>query len=274
VLRITVLSIRSNLSRGISGSNSTQQHQHLHKMDANRANTVEPLRQMLLRSQGPVDQLDTTHLNPAGSYVCSYNYNGQCNVNASYNTFSLQIREKRRELVCIIVAILGNDPRDWFERSLKPRELQVRPLDWSTTLLQRLRIFAQSLPCDLRSTTVGQRLRVAHQKMLAEAGSYDNSAKYLNTQQTNEPSPKSDSNEHNRLHQICSDKVQAMREENEEIDEMQEEKWRNDLDLEVLENRLKDMPKIEQEVQYLRTRNAWLDLGLAIERQQASYDQI
>jgi hypothetical protein len=223
-------------------------------MDANRANTVEPLRQMLLRSQGPVDQLDTTHLNPAGSYVCSYNYNGQCNVNASYNTFSLQIREKRRELVCIIVAILGNDPRDWFERSLKPRELQVRPLDWSTTLLQRLRIFAQSLPCDLRSTTVGQRLRVAHQKMLAEAGSYDNSAKYLNTQQTNEPSPKSDSNEHNRLHQICSDKVQAMREENEEM--------------------LKDMPKIEQEVQYLRTRNAWLDLGLAIERQQASYDQI
>lgn len=243
-------------------------------MNANGANNVEPFQQMLLRSQGPVDQLDTTHLSPAGSYVRSYNQNGQSNVNASYNTLSLQIREKRRELVCIIVAILSNDPRGWFERSLKPEPLPVRPLDWSTTLLQRLRMFAQSLPCDLRSTTVGQRLRVAHQKMLAEAGSHDSSADCNNAQQTNEPVPESDSNEHDKLHQACSDKVQAMREENEEIGEMREEKWRNDLDLEVLENRLKEMRRYEQEVQYLRTRNAWLDLGFAIERQQASYDQL
>lgn len=274
VLRITVLNIRSSPSRGISDSDATYQHQHLHKMDANGANTVEPLRQMLLRSQGPVDQLDTTHLSPAGSYVRSYNKNGQSNVNGSYNTVSLQIKEKRRELVMIIVAFLGNDPRDWFVSSLRPDPLPVRPLDWSTTLLQRLRIFAQSLPCDLRSTTGEQRLSIAHQKMLAEAGFHDSSANCNNAQQTNEPVLESDSNEHNKLHQACSDKVQAMREENEEIDEMREEKWRNYLDLEVLENRLKEMRRYEQEVQYLRTRNAWLDLGFAIERQQASYDRL
>ena len=51
-------------------------------------------------------------------------------------------------------------------------------------------------------------------------------------------------------------------------------RWRNYLDLEVLENRLKEMRRYEQEVQYLRTRNAWLDLGFAIERQQASYDRL
>lgn len=243
-------------------------------MDANRANTVEPLQQMLLRSQGPIDQLDTTHLSPAGSYVRSFNKNGQSKVNASYNTVSLQIKEKRRELVKTLVAFFGNDPRDWFERSLRPHPLPVRPLDWSTTLLQRLRIFAQSLPCDPRSTTVYQRLSVAHQKMLAEAGSHDSSADCNNAQQTNEPLPESDSNEHNKLHQACSDKVQAMREENEEIGDMREEKWRNDLDLDFLENRLKEMRRYEQEVQYLRTRNAWLDLGFAIERQQASYDQL
>ena len=123
---------------------------------------------MLLRSQGPVDQLNTTQLNPAGRYIRSYNHNGQCNVNASYHTVSLQIKERRRELIFNIVAILGNDPRDWFEPSLRPRELPVRPLDWSTTLLQQLCNFAQSLPCGTRITSVDERISVARQKMLVE----------------------------------------------------------------------------------------------------------
>lgn len=65
---------------------------------------------MLLRSQGLVDQLDTTQLNPAGHYIRSCNHNGQCNVNASYHTVSLQIKERRRELVFNLFAILGNEP--------------------------------------------------------------------------------------------------------------------------------------------------------------------
>lgn len=125
-------------------------------MDANKATSVQPSQQMLLRSQGPVDQLDTTQLIPAGCYVRSYNHNGHCNINASYHTVSLQIKEKRRELVSNIVAILVNDPRHWFEPSLRPAGLPVRPLDWSTTLLQQLCTFAQSLPCGQSITSVDE----------------------------------------------------------------------------------------------------------------------
>ena len=239
-------------------------------MDANQANDVEAARQMLLRSQGPVDQLDTTQLSPAGSYVRSYNHNWQSNVNASYHTVSLKIREKRRQGVVIIVAFLGNDPRYWFEPSLRPVALPVRPLDWSTTLLQRLRDFAESLPCDPRSTTIEQTLKLAHQKMLAEAsGSYDCSASSVNTQQPDEPSL--DSNEHENHDQHSLDKLQAMREE---IAELEEEKWRDEMDLEVLENRLKNRPELELEVFHLRERNAWLEYDFAMRTRQASNDQI
>ena len=239
-------------------------------MDAKKVNDVEPARQMLLRSQGPVDQLDTTQLSPAGSYIRSYNHNGHSNVNASYHTVSLKIKERRRELVVIIVALLGNDPRYWFEPSLRPVALPVRPLDWSTTLLQRLRDFAESLPCDPRSTTIEQTLKLAHQKMLAEAsGSYDCSASSVNTQQPDEPSL--DSNEHEKHDQHSLDKLQAMREE---IAELEEEKWRDEMDLEVLENRLKNRPELELEVFHLRERNAWLEYDLAMRTRQASNDQI
>ena len=239
-------------------------------MDAKKVNDVEPARQMLLRSQGPVDQLDTTQLSPAGSYIRSYNHNGHSNVNASYHTVSLKIKERRRELVVIIVALLGNDPRYWFEPSLRPVALPVRPLDWSTTLLQRLRVFAQSLPCDPRSTTIEQRLKLAHQKMLAEAsGAYDCSANSVNTQQPDDPSQ--ESNEHYKYDQHSLNKVQAMREE---IAELEGEKWRDEMDLEVLENRLKDRPKLELEVFHLRERNAWLEYDFAVRNRQASSDQI
>lgn len=247
---------------------STYQHQRLHKMDANKVNDVEPARQMLLRSQGPVDQLDITQLSPAGRYVRSYNHNGQSNVNASYHTVSLKIREKRRELVVIIVAFLGNDPRYWFEPSLRPVALPVRPLDWSTTLLQRLRVFAESLPCDPRSTTIEQRLKLAHQKMLTEAsGSDDCSANGVNVQQPDEPSQ--NSNEHEKYDQHSLDKLQAMREE---IAELEEEKWRDEMDLEVLENRLKNRPELELEVFNLRERNAWSEHDFAMRTRQASSD--
>lgn len=225
---------------------------------------------MLLRSRGPVDQLDTTQLNPAGCYIRSYNKNGQSNVNASYNTVSLQIKEKRRQLVFNIVAILGNDPRGWFESSLRLVALPVRPLDWSTTLLQQLCVFAQSLPCDLRSTTVGQRLSVAWQKMLAEtSGSHDCSANGVNTQQTNGYFQKTD--ERDELYQHLVNKVQAMQEE---IAELVKGKKQDVHDIEVLENRLKNMPDSDLEVLRLRERISWLAEELDTRREQASNDQM
>jgi hypothetical protein len=131
---------------------------------------VPVLRQIRLPSQGPVDLLDTTHMSPAGSYVRSHNkHNQQCNVNASYHTVSLKIKERRLMLVIFIVLVLGADQRYWCAADLRPDNLLLSPLDWSRTLLQNLGVFARSLPCDTRNTTVEHRLRVAHEAMLAEA---------------------------------------------------------------------------------------------------------
>ena len=96
VFGVTVLGIKRNLPCGINGINYSHQHQLPYKMNGNGATTAHPLKQMLLRSQGSVDQLDTTQLNPAGRYIRSYHHNGQCNVNASYHTVSLQIKERPR----------------------------------------------------------------------------------------------------------------------------------------------------------------------------------
>ena len=60
----------------------------------------------------------------------------------------------------------------------------------------------------------------------------------------------------------------------EEIAELEGEKWRDEMDLEVLENRLKDRPKLELEVFHLRERNAWLEYDFAVRNRQASSDQI
>jgi hypothetical protein len=239
-------------------------------MVANGASTVEPSHEMLLRSHGPVDQLDTTRLSPAGSYVRSYNKNGQSNVNASYNTVSLQIKEKRRKLVMTIVACLGNNPRYWFEDSLRPAKLPVRPLDWSTTLLKQLRIFAESLPCDPRNTTVEQRLCLAHQKMLAEASrSNDCSANSVSMQQTDESFQ--ERNEQDDLHQSLLNKIQGMKEE---IDELLEEQKKNVEDLEVYEDRLRSMPAFDLEVLRVRERFIWMESYLATKREQATNDQV
>jgi hypothetical protein len=124
---------------------------------------VPVLRQIRLRSQGPVDLLDTTQLSPAGSYVHSYNkHNQQCSVNASYHTVSLKIKERGRKSVVFILPVLGADQRYWFAADLRPDSLPLSPLDWSTTFLQNLGAFAHSLPCDTRNTTVEHRLRVSY----------------------------------------------------------------------------------------------------------------
>lgn len=142
-------------------TNST--HQHLDKMEAHGNNAFQLQRQRMLRSQGPINVTVTTHLNPAGCYICSYDCNEKCNVNASFNTVGLLIREKRKKLVTEIASLLGDYSGDWYAPSLRPRNLPLHPLDWSSTLLQQLCKFVQFLPRDIPTE---QRLALAHQAML------------------------------------------------------------------------------------------------------------
>lgn len=252
-------------------------------MDANGANTVEPACQMLLRSQGPVDQLDTTQLSPAGSYVRSYNHNGQPNVNASYHTVSLKIKERRRELVVIIVAVLGNDPRYWFAPSLRPLHLPIRPLDWSTTLLQQLCVFAQSLPCDLRNTMVDHRLSVAHQTMLTEASPSAGSDKPAKCDDTHQGDEQSFSGkEHEQLCQARArnlDLLNQIHALDDEVFGCNLQKGFDDLRISELEEELKakalELSECNQELERSRESNAWADHNLVLAmRLQASNDQV
>jgi len=253
-------------------------------MDANEATTVQPSRQMMLRSQGPVDQLDTTSLSPAGSYVRSSNHNGQFNVHASYHTVSLQIKEKRRELVVIIVACLGNDPRSWFAPSLDTDGLPVRPLDWSTTLLQQLRNLVQSLPCDLHNTTLDQRLRIAHQNMLTESSASsrsDNPASCNDTHQRDESS--STGNEHEELEEARAKNLDLLN----QIDALDDEifghnlqKAFDDLQISDLGEEMKitvsELSECRRELERSREINAWSghNMVLAMKNLQFSNDQV
>jgi hypothetical protein len=222
---------------------------------------------MLLRSQGPVDQLDTTQLSPAGRYVRSYAPNGQCNVNAGYHTVSLQIKERRSALVFNIVAILGNDPRYWFEPSLRPVGLPVRPLDWSTTLLQQLCIFAQSLPCDPRNTSVDERLSVAHGKMLAdvsESSRLDNSADCVKTHQFDKPSWNSNKDhEFSRLRAWNQNLFERVHEVSEGFVDLHLYNNANDIDVGILEGKVSEaitkLSKCLRELNELRKQTASLE---------------
>jgi Skp family chaperone for outer membrane proteins len=106
--------------------------------------------------------------------------------------------------------------------------------------------------------------------MLAEAsGSYDCSANSVNTQQADEHSQ--EGNEHDDPDQHSLNKLQGMREE---IDALEDEQKRNVHDLEVLENRLKNMPDFELEAHRLREQVARLEDELATKRNQASNNEI
>lgn len=191
-------------------------------MEADAINEAQLQRQRMLRSQGPLNPTDTTHLNPVDCYIRSYDCHQQCNINASYNTVSLPIKEKRRKLVITISTLLGHYSGDWYAPSLKPRNLPLHPLDWSTTLLRRLCGFAQSLPRDI---TVEQRLHVAHRTMLDAVGhppGPDNSVSPPNMGDADQPTHTG--TDHNELEQLRADnrrlvdRVQGMIEELETSD--------------------------------------------------------
>lgn len=241
-------------------------------MDANEATMLSVSRQMQLRSQGPINLLDTTLLNPARSYVRSYDFKKRYNVNASYYTVSLQIKERRRELVVNIVAILGNDSRYWFASSLRPINLPTHPLDWSTTLLQQLCTFAESLPLDIRNTAIDQRIGLAHRIMLTEAANSsksDSTADSANTCQPDKVSEASDKNEEPsdlRFEKVETlDELRALRDE---IANMAEQKSTAERDNVNLKDQLKHtaeaLSKCEAELEALREENAWTERSLAM----------
>lgn len=241
-------------------------------MDPHGATMPFVSRQMRLRSQGSIDLLDTTLLNPARSYIRSYDFKRRCNVNAGYYTVGLPIKNRRRELVFAIVAILGDDSRYWFAPSLKPVNLPAHPLDWSTILLQQLCTFAESLPLDVRNTAIDQRLGLAHQIMLTEAANSsrsDSSADSANTHQPDKPSNSSNENEELsdlRIRNVdLLDEIRAVRDE---MVNMAEQKSTADRDIVNLKDQLKHsaaaLSECEKELENLRVENAWTERGLAM----------
>ena len=183
----------------------------------------------------------------------------------------------------IIVAVLGYDPRNWFEPSLRPLHLPIRPLDWSTTLLQQLCVFAQSLPCDRRNTTVGQRLSVAHQTMLTEASPSTGSDKPANCDDTHQGDERSfGGKEHEQLCQARArnlDLLNQIHPLDDEVFGCNLQKGFDDLRISDLEEELKvkalELSGCNQELERSRESNAWADHSLVLAiRLQASNDQV
>ena len=241
-------------------------------MDANGAVNSPLPRQMQLRSQGPVDLLDTTQLNPPGSYVRSCDYQQRCNVNAGYNTVGLKIRERRRKLVAFNVTILGGDQRYWFAPRLRPEGLPLSPLDWSTTLLEYLGTFANSIPSDPHTTTIEQRLEVAHQNMLAKAATVsevNHSATLANKRRPEELFRVG--SEHDQVHQLRAknmvllDEITALDDEifGLNLSKAFDESTISDLK-EELHNTATGILECKRELEALRERNAWSERDLAI----------
>lgn len=252
-------------------------------MDASGVNAFPSPRQMGLRSQGPVDPLEFTQLNPAGCYIRSYTHDQQCHVNASYHTVSLQIKERRRKLIEGIRTILGTDPHYWFPQPLRPVDLPLHPWDWSTSLLQWLCTFAQSLPCDTRNTTAEQRLDVAHQSMLNRAANSSgpdnsvNSTTSAHTRQVEKPSYNSSKDE--ELDQLraknldLTNQVEAITEEL-TVPQLLNEIGDKEIDPGRFQNAATALPDCARELRETMEQNNWLERELAKRQLQDSNDAV
>lgn len=227
---------------------------------------------MQLQSQGSMNLLSTTLLNPARSYIRSYDFKKRYNVHASYYTVGLQMKERRQALVVTIAAILGSDSRYWFAPSLKPVNLPAHPLDWSTTLLQQLCTFAESIPLDVRNTAIDQRLVLAHQFMLTEAvnsSTSDSSPNSTSTRRQGKPSRAS--KEHEELCHLCAqnadhlDQIKALRDEHAILVDQKVTDDREIVGLKDLLGRLAAaLSNCQRELETLGVRNAWTERSLAL----------
>lgn len=233
-------------------------------MEANASNALQLQRQ--LRSHGPINTTETTHLNPPDCYIRSYDCNNNCNVNASFYTVGLVSRKKRKRLVTDISSLLGEYSGDWYAPSLRPHNLPLHPLDWSSTLLQQLCSFAQSFP---RNITVDQRLALAHQDMLCGNYATDGSAHSAGGAIAADSDTKSFTSgqvpinaqdfEVERLRaekQQLLDQIQAMKEEAEpyvkEVFELRDQK-------DAFEKATKELTACQQELSALYDRNSWVE---------------
>lgn len=161
-------------------------------MTTNNFNTAQPSHQRMLRSHGPSSVFDHTHLNNAGCYIRSHNItNQQSNVNISFKTISPTTKAKREHLVTEIARLLGSYAGDWFAPTLRPRNLPVHPLDWSTSVLEYLYNAAQALP---HTFTTDQRCSA-----IRDAMSNGPSTHPPNTANANKPHPSRRPSEAERL---------------------------------------------------------------------------
>jgi hypothetical protein len=221
-------------------------------MDANDINAAQLQQQPMLRSQGPLYPLDTTHLNPANCYVRSYDCHEQCNVNTSYNTVSLSIKENRRKLVTEIATMLGHYSGHWYAQRVRPRDLPKHPLDWSTAVLKRLCEFTQALP---HGITIEQRLDIAHRTMLATEGlpsRSDSPATSVNTHNAKKSTHTSDQAKLQRLrawNRHLSDQVRGM---HEEIRDLKDEHVVDEVDAKRCKQALLDLEKATEALETCR----------------------
>lgn len=243
--------------------------------NGNNALQLQLQRQRMLRSQGPINTTETTHLNPANCYIRSYDCNQKLNVNASFNTVGLLIREKRKKLVTEIASLLGDYSGDWYAPSLRPRNLPLHPLDWSSTLLKQLCEFVQFLPRDI---TVEHRLALAHQAMLGGRRDTDKIEHSAASANMADPDTMSYTDETCSINgqdievellraqkQLLLDQNQAMKEE---LDLYVKERFElRDQSLE-LEKATAKLSAFKQELSDLQVENAWLehDKALALKK--------
>lgn len=225
----------------------------------------------MLRSQGPINTSQTTHLNPIDCYVRSYDCNQKLNVNASFNTVGLLIREKRKKLVTEIASLLGDYSGDWYVPSLRPRNLPLHPLDWSSTLLLQLREFVQFLP---RNSTIEQRLVLAHQAMLGGRCHTDGPENSAESANMADPDTRSYTDETSSINgqdieiellraekEGLLDQIQAMREE---LDLYVKERFQLQDQTVALEKANEELSACKQELSELQVENAWLQRDKAL----------
>jgi len=150
-------------------------------------------------------------------------------------------------------------------------------LDWSTTLLQRLGAFAQSLPCDICNTTVGHRLSVAREAMLAEVsnssgpGSLGASEKMCQPDELPKTSNEHDELSHYRTQNLhLSDQVRAPEDE---VSVLQACKELSIETIRGLEQQLKAAAAArvdyERELEEYRVNDAWSQRESALRELQA-----
>lgn len=230
----------------------------------------------MLRSQGPLHPLDITqYLNPSDCYVRSYNASGRYNVNASYNTVCRSCREKRRNLVIEIAAVLGDYSGDWLPFEFRPRNLPLHPLDWSTTFLQFVCNFARqqrASAADQPQRSTPAQLHTDHNELFSAASDgSENLDKIGDADESSGDGSKEEGVEALRKeNQRLIDRVQAMSDEvATRLKTLNAETFDMEVEHDQLTTTAMTLLNTRQEIYDLRDRSERLSLALGEEELQA-----